>query len=276
MRGNPPPARRDDEVPHGLSPRVRGNPNCIRPSGLVRRSIPASAGEPLSGLLSFSLAGVYPRECGGTLCPIHRVIGRKGLSPRVRGNPTASGIQREARRSIPASAGEPATRYNISRSTRVYPRECGGTDNTHAATFTIKGLSPRVRGNLLFTRQYIVLVGSIPASAGEPHYWGSVKYLSGVYPRECGGTRWRTASMATSRGLSPRVRGNPPQQTRKQMTDRSIPASAGEPRTSYWTWQEWRVYPRECGGTVWYSRTEPDMTGLSPRVRGNPGTWGRH
>ena len=70
----------------GLSPRVRGNRQGGVQVGLIPRSIPASAGEPVWYPLRRRPRQVYPRECGGTfgldgLCNLE-----PGLSPRVRGN----------------------------------------------------------------------------------------------------------------------------------------------------------------------------------------------
>ena len=50
----------------GLSPRVRGNPQGNVVDGLLRGSIPASAGEPQGCICGSGIHGVYPRECGGT------------------------------------------------------------------------------------------------------------------------------------------------------------------------------------------------------------------
>ena len=71
----------------GLSPRVRGNQITTHPVEVDGGSIPACAGEPF-GVASLSLfRRVYPRVCGGTRYTVFILIGRRGLSPRVRGNP---------------------------------------------------------------------------------------------------------------------------------------------------------------------------------------------
>ena len=49
----------------------------------------------------------------------------------------------------------------------------------------------------------------------------------------------------------------------------SIPACAGEPRTSPSSSSRSRVYPRVCGGTVLLMSASSCRSGLSPRVRGN-------
>ena len=72
-------------------------------------------------------------------------------------------------------------------------------------------------------------------------------------------------------GLSPRVRGNPVHPVRLGLEIGSIPARAGEPSTHGRHRTIPRVYPRACGGTVRTSEPPFRKTGLSPRVRGNPG-----
>ena len=93
--------------PHGLSPRVRGNPFKLRLFNESDRSIPACAGEPSSMPSWASRMRVYPRVCGGTQRPIEDTQRRNGLSPRVRGNPIASSAAVVSPGSIPACAGEP-------------------------------------------------------------------------------------------------------------------------------------------------------------------------
>ena len=76
-------------------------------------------------------------------------------------------------------------------------------------------------------------------------------------------------------GLSPRVRGNLLRNGNAVIPTRSIPACAGEPSTRSLLTKKARVYPRVCGGTS-VGRERVDFTsGLSPRVRGNPGSRGR-
>ena len=152
----------------GLSPRVRGNP--LPPAGIPqsRRSIPARAGEPVSGGCWVSACQVYPRACGGT--PPSQDCERlsKGLSPRVRGNlrPRLRGGQQG--RSIPARAGEPSRSFTVRSKYPVYPRACGGTPDITFGVEDYEGLSPRVRG--------------------EPIASLAVRWVVKVYPRACGGT----------------------------------------------------------------------------------------
>ena len=132
------------------------------------------------------------------------------------------------------------------------------------------GLSPRVRGNHRRRRPVPGHRRSIPARAGEPS--GSCKAASRqrVYPRACGGTHQHQRQRQGGQGLSPRVRGNHRLPESNHVVERSIPARAGEPRTGVDRLAVFRVYPRACGGTVRGTSMMCDVSGLSPRVRGNP------
>ena len=161
-------AERPNEQSEGLSPRVRGNPACKCAARFCIRSIPACAGEPVPMYLVSPLGPVYPRVCGGTEYNDLPTAAAHGLSPRVRGNLGCAVVKSTSRRSIPACAGEPPQSRSARGMRRVYPRVCGGTQNGSLSTPLGTGLSPRVRGNLLRTAPCSVLVGSIPACAGEP------------------------------------------------------------------------------------------------------------
>ena len=91
----------------GLSPRLRGNRLATATAALLRRSIPAPAGEPQVRRTRQIPGQVYPRACGGTDWAGRTMVPGAGLSPRLRGNRL-----RITLRSCPAG---------------VYPRACGGT-----------------------------------------------------------------------------------------------------------------------------------------------------
>ena len=153
---------------------------------------------------------------------------------------------------------------------QVYPRVCGGTCRRRKASPCSTGLSPRVRGNPWMRGGRRVGSGSIPACAGEPGLSGRCGRQATVYPRVCGGTSGGLELGGEWSGLSPRVRGNPSQNRRKQSGPGSIPACAGEPKRQRGAGFQRRVYPRVCGGTQCARRAASGGQGLSPRVRGNP------
>ena len=172
----------------GLSPRVRGNRHRRRTASENRRSIPACAGEPLTGLFGMMTWEVYPRVCGGTAGDGAAHYDEYGLSPRVRGNLAFHpGILIDAG-SIPACAGEPSPPATCTRAWKVYPRVCGGTSDSFSDLLPRAGLSPRVRGNRRWASPSPAWARSIPACAGEPAGGGESSGRGGVYPRVCGGT----------------------------------------------------------------------------------------
>ena len=218
---------------------------------------------------------VYPRVCGGTSATSAKVNPPSGLSPRVRGNLLEDVIDDIFTRSIPACAGEPSMSRRMTLITTVYPRVCGGTPASVSPDSARSGLSPRVRGNPAAVSTAAVVIGSIPACAGEPHRRSRKQSQYRVYPRVCGGTDWTTPSPAAATGLSPRVRGNLLRGWRWRRLWRSIPACAGEPRVSRRVCTQSAVYPRVCGGTAGRPGSDSGYWGLSPRVRGNPPRTGR-
>ena len=114
----------------------------------------------------------------------------------------------------------------------VYPRVCGGTRSTRSRMSPMKGLSPRVRGNLVKGWFGGKASRSIPACAGEPSRPSGSFERSSVYPRVCGGTTGQSGAIHIGGGLSPRVRGNPKREEARSKLVGSIPACAGEPYQS--------------------------------------------
>ncbi len=131
----------------GLSPLVRGK--------LID---PEQAGQ---------LIKVYPRLCGGNVAFLFVCLCLVGLSPLVRGKPSFPALMMFAIGSIPACAGETTIARSPHRTSWVYPRLCGGNADGPDVKRALQGLSPLVRGKLLFFFFRISSLGSIPACAGE-------------------------------------------------------------------------------------------------------------
>ena len=211
-------------------------------------SIPACTGEPSVRAAWPRSRRVYPRVYGGTETNQALPLPFGGLSPRVRGNLEHVGRGDLVVGSIPACTGEPSKRWAARANEGLSPR-VRGNRKREADHPGHPGLSPRVRGNLERVTGAYGCARSIPACTGEPTkyastiarnavyprvYGGTLKgMLTGspkaVYPRVYGGTQTPHRSASASRGLSPRVRGNPPE-TRGRGS-RSIPACTGEPES---------------------------------------------
>ena len=213
-----------------------------------RRSIPACAGEARRDGRHRRRRRVYPRVCGGSDGGSISQTARDGLSPRVRGKPSAPRPPPGPARSIPACAGEALSAVGCAH------RKAG--------------LSPRVRGKLPAEPKRYQRTRSIPACAGEARGMRPRNAPNAVYPRVCGGSAVGVAHHQALGGLSPRVRGK-----RRRADDvaggrRSIPACAGEADSTPPARPRQKVYPRVCGGSVATRRGILTTYGLSPRVRG--------
>ena len=126
-----------------------------------------------------------------------------------------------------------------------------------------------MRGNPSLDKLKPAETWSIPASAGQPIASIGATTLHKVYPRECGATMETTNESSPGVGLSPRVRGNQVLAGFSLPSERSIPASAGQPCEGGAAPWCLGVYPRECGATIEGGFDLVEEVGLSPRVRGN-------
>ena len=163
---------------------------------------------------------------------------------------------------------------------QVYPRECGGTRDTKDRSCRFRTVYPRECGGTsasTYCQQEGSVGGSIPASAGEPPASASTWRLriDGSIPASAGepSVVVNLESTWLIPGLSPRVRGNPTPQINLWIRPcRGLsPRVRGNRRqiNSDTAITNWRVYPRECGGTHTRAGGRMNIEGLSPRVRGN-------
>ena len=252
----------------GLSPRVRGKLVYHSKIYYGTRSIPACAGETWYKHRDWVDVEVYPRVCGGNLLFGGHRRKAQGLSPRVRGKHGVGAAGGGTTRSIPACAGETCPAGIAILAQTVYPRVCGGNAEPAPARIHKRGLSPRVRGKLLYSAARRHLTRSIPACAGETGQLIHPALTSLVYPRVCGGNRYIRPERRAWGGLSPRVRGKRLLPNTRSALMRSIPACAGETLRMATFLPAIGVYPRVCGGNLSTPMARWSLGGLSPRVRG--------
>ena len=89
----------------GSSPRLRGTPIGFEEEQIVRRFIPAPAGNARRGALELGERAVHPRACGErSVCWFSRAS-RSGSSPRLRGTRRPAAGAPMLGRFIPAPAG---------------------------------------------------------------------------------------------------------------------------------------------------------------------------
>ena len=175
----------------GLSPHVRGNPPVAFAFGPDVGSIPACTGKPAYIGLSRRIPAVYPRMYGEThvFRRLHHHL--QGLSPHVRGNPTARHRYPQPDGSIPACTGKPRTFRRLRIIGGVYPRMYGETRGAGGLVWSVGGLSPHVRGNQQTPKPAEKLQRSIPACTGKPSKEGTRRLSCRVYPRMYGETAGR-------------------------------------------------------------------------------------
>ena len=155
-------------------------------------------------------------------------------------------------------------------SSRAYPRVCGATRVGLERQCVEQGLSPRVRGNPRAMVTSFLDYRPIPACAGQPPVSRAARARDGAYPRVCGATDSHRAARRPTRGLSPRVRGNPGRAAHRAGDGGPIPACAGQPAVGQPSRGTAKAYPRVCGATPPRGVYGFRLAGLSPRVRGNP------
>ena len=232
----------------GSSPRMRGTRNRSARNPLIRRFIPAYAGNAqgatraetahagssprmrgtrLVGLTGRWQRAVHPRVCGERLAPLGFGILPRGSSPRMRGTPTRSTGKRSRWRFIPAYAGNATEAATSCLPRPVHPRVCGERPRKRPQTPANAGSSPRMRGTLMRENQSLLPQRFIPAYAGN-----AIRCVSGcafqtVHPRVCGERFRLFPRCSLFVGSSPRMRGTPPKSFRPRRSRRFIPAYAG-------------------------------------------------
>jgi len=132
------------------------------------------------------------------------------------------------------------------------------------------GLSPCVRGHLMWDPKTRSWWRSIPACAGASRMDHRESDCLEVYPRVCGGILHALSRSVHETGLSPRVRGHHCEHFSTNATPRSIPTCAGASTTRGMDDVGPAVYPHVCGGIAENLALQEPESGLSPRVRGHP------
>ena len=232
----------------GSSPRVRGRPRSRSMLKLSPGLIPACAGQtrrPRVGLIG---SRAHPRVCGADLSAINDAPHKRGSSPRVRGRPSDWIAFSSWRGLIPACAGQTRRPIRSRTQPRAHPRVCGADGDKIPVEIWGKGSSPRVRGRRHCWGGVFVMVGLIPACAGQ-----TVAEVVADHPRL---------------GSSPRVRGRLCLLGPYQAPFGLIPACAGQ--THAWRRRRicCRAHPRVCGADATPELAAAVDKGSSPRVRG--------
>ena len=194
---------------------------------------------------------------------------RIAVHPRVCGEQTANDPMVSHRtRFIPACAGNSHSESQELRRLSVHPRVCGEQRLVGKEGFTNGGSSPRVRGTGPTHANTTRRARFIPACAGNSLRQRNYRRLMPVHPRVCGEQRQTRVRTMPTAGSSPRVRGTAYAFDRRYLSNRFIPACAGNRFPDVRRVSEDAVHPRVCGEQRSAGRGEFTNGGSSPRVRG--------
>ena len=211
----------------GSSPRARGTLCGRPPPHLMRRFIPACAGNTLWSAAAAFNATVHPRVRGEHRqeAPGARSIG--GSSPRARGTRDQGNRGMGARRFIPACAGNTRSGAAHVGHAPVHPRVRGEHIGPIGPGRAADGSSPRARGTPTLTARISRSRRFIPACAGNtPPLTGRASGDT-VHPRVRGEHNLEVAPLGIRGGSSPRARGTRRCRVRAPRPRRFIPACAG-------------------------------------------------
>ena len=232
---------------HGSSPRARGTvlPGPSFPG--EPRFIPASAGNRSRCISSRPLKPVHPRERGEQEVGVVFDANLFGSSPRARGTDVSGQLCLTLRRFIPASAGNRASGRPAADLCAVHPRERGEQMGGVYVLTDFSGSSPRARGTVGGLADEVGHFRFIPASAGNSCVAPSRTGGQPVHPRERGEQGLDPGDCCLGLGSSPRARGTGPVPGAPGVSQRFIPASAGNRPGPNLSADPDAVHPRERG-----------------------------
>ena len=171
-------------------------------------------------------------------------------------------------RFIPASAGNTVDATSTRAATPVYPRWRGEHVLRCTCCTATFGLSPLARGTHFLIADILQFVRFIPAGAGNTPAVSGMKRKLSVYPR------WRGEHLTCSclifivHGLSPLARGTRTLRAHSALSDRFIPAGAGNTACVVSVPPKIAVYPRWRGEHIEQPANVIAEHGLSPLARG--------
>ncbi len=254
----------------GPSPHTRGSPSKNRRYTRASGSIPAYAGQPAARRRRSARRRVHPRIRGAAILLQRHHFGAQGPSPHTRGSqPVQVRVDPQAG-SIPAYAGQPFRTSPAARGTRVHPRIRGAAWTNIDGPKFFQGPSPHTRGSPSRSSSRASSLGSIPAYAGQPLRRRARVQGCRVHPRIRGAAYASNSLSRANTGPSPHTRGSRGKHRGRQLYRGSIPAYAGQPRSSSRARTSARVHPRIRGAASVIAAPACFAPGPSPHTRGSP------
>ena len=210
---------------------MRGTPAGPHRERLLRRIIPAHAGNSFTNFSARSCATDHPRACGELDSSPRTRMRSVGSSPRMRGTRTPRTSALARRRIIPAHAGNSASTCVRPGASADHPRACGELESSTWISGSTRGSSPRMRGTQRMPPELRGRPRIIPAHAGNSSPSASGHGLTTDHPRACGELVALTDTQRGHLGSSPRMRGTRSGPDAGSESRRIIPAHAGNSAT---------------------------------------------
>ena len=236
-----------DQGATGSSPRMRGTLTPALLASLRHGIIPAHAGNTICVPLRWIAPRDHPRACGEHLLFLLASASSQGSSPRMRGTHVGRIRNKQMRGIIPAHAGNTAILKSCRLGIRDHPRACGEHEMLVIISDGAMGSSPRMRGTLFHLNHSPLLLGIIPAHAGNTH--GSTDHPERPWdhPRACGEHQGTEETLLKYVGSSPRMRGTPFTVEVDGLVMGIIPAHAGNTPPPFRLFFRCGDHPRACG-----------------------------
>ena len=198
----------------------------------------------------------HPRSRGEHLTSIVTRPRRRGSSPLARGTRPSTSTPQNPTGLIPARAGNTMERGHVHPEHGAHPRSRG----EHAATlFSVgsrSGSSPLARGTPGVDAACLVIVGLIPARAGNTNFLEIPAASPWAHPRSRGEHIHDDRRRINSLGSSPLARGTPRGFSQTKNIDGLIPARAGNTEPPITRKSRRRAHPRSRG-EHWCLELEP-------------------
>ena len=233
---------------------MRGTRGQLFADPLLRRFIPAYAGNTKRTRRRLSTTPVHPRVCG-------EHVGKDGGENRLH-------------RFIPAYAGNTYGHLPVDLRRAVHPRVCGEHVDVDIDPRSCAGSSPRMRGTLQRDRYAEGRHRFIPAYAGNTATRNAIGFEYPVHPRVCGEHTSIQYHAVARYGSSPRMRGTRKLKPQARIQYRFIPAYAGNTSSQADLIPSRSVHPRVCGEHLRCPWSTRKSSGSSPRMRGTRGIGG--
>ena len=153
------------------------------------------------------LSADHPRACGENARKLFRERLGLGSPPRMRGKRLCPPCVVGFARITPAHAGKTEGHVRRSGGNADHPRACGENPKTFAASGTVIGSPPRMRGKRLQPGRRELRVRITPAHAGKTPASMSALMSSADHPRACGENSANEYMETATSGSPPRMRG---------------------------------------------------------------------